>query len=348
MITTGKMSVVFDEEFENIFSQISIPEFHDLGFSYGDSVNIIFDNGKTVNDIPYYSGYYSGVEELMLCGYQGDPHVKLARNCGNPTWFEFEMNDDVKMEIILNEKAKYIETQELFELKYSDSRDDYKSDWAFANFRELKGGNIKEEYFYRSCSPCDNLHMRAAFADNLIKKYHINCVLNLSNSEKKYASFLEKDDFKSYYYDSLYKDNNVLLLLLNVNYRSQDFKVKLVNGLIEMMKREGPVLVHCAEGKDRTGFVCALILALAGANYKDIIDDYMLTYDNYYNITKDNNPKKYDAIIENIYDFLYCLGEDKTKNLEEINLKEGAISFLKKGDMSDADIERLIKYIIKN
>lgn len=41
-----------------------------------------------------------------------------------------------------------------------------------------------------------------------------------------------------------------------------------------------PVIVHCAGGKDRTGIVIALTLALAGVTKEAIIADYMLTADN--------------------------------------------------------------------
>jgi protein-tyrosine phosphatase len=39
----------------------------------------------------------------------------------------------------------------------------------------------------------------------------------------------------------------------------------------------GPVLIHCAAGKDRTGLLAALIHHLAGVADDDIVDDYLLT-----------------------------------------------------------------------
>ncbi|GAB3534741.1 tyrosine-protein phosphatase [Arthrobacter tecti] len=39
---------------------------------------------------------------------------------------------------------------------------------------------------------------------------------------------------------------------------------------------EGAVVVHCAAGRDRTGMVTAVLLALAGVPHEDIADDYAL------------------------------------------------------------------------
>ncbi|KNE81020.1 MULTISPECIES: tyrosine-protein phosphatase [Streptomyces] len=43
--------------------------------------------------------------------------------------------------------------------------------------------------------------------------------------------------------------------------------------------RPGGVLVHCAAGRDRTGLVTLLLLALAGASPADIAADYLLSND---------------------------------------------------------------------
>ncbi|HET6970373.1 MAG TPA: tyrosine-protein phosphatase, partial [Phenylobacterium sp.] len=42
---------------------------------------------------------------------------------------------------------------------------------------------------------------------------------------------------------------------------------------------DGPVLVHCAAGKDRTGIICALTHHVAGVHEDDITADYLLTND---------------------------------------------------------------------
>ena len=46
-----------------------------------------------------------------------------------------------------------------------------------------------------------------------------------------------------------------------------------------LAEAEGPVLIHCAAGKDRTGVLAALTHRLAGVHQDDIIEDYLLTND---------------------------------------------------------------------
>ena len=347
-VTTGAIGVVKDEEFGNVYIDKTIEEFNALGFAFGDSVDIEFDNGKSFKDIPYYSGYYVPVGEMLVCGYPGYPHPVIAENYGAGTWEGFGILEDTKVTVTLNEKAKYSAVQELFALSYSDERKDFDSDIVFANFREVKGGDIKEGMFYRSASPCDDQHNRAACTNALVEQAGIRFVLNLSDNETKYAGYVEAEGFASQYYDSLCREGNVLLLAMNANYRSDAFAKTISEAFLEMTKHDGPVLVHCVEGKDRTGFVCTLLLALSGASAQEIIDDYMITYDNYYGVTKEKKPDKYEAILGNVYDFLYCLcGAEKGADIGSLDLKAGAESYLARGGLTQEQIASIEAYVSK-
>jgi len=45
----------------------------------------------------------------------------------------------------------------------------------------------------------------------------------------------------------------------------------------EVARADGPVLVHCAAGKDRTGIAVALVLRLLGVERDLVLADYILT-----------------------------------------------------------------------
>jgi len=56
-----------------------------------------------------------------------------------------------------------------------------------------------------------------------------------------------------------------------------DASALLVDLVGEVAACEGPALVHCAAGKDRTGIAAALVLRLLGASHDDVVADYLLT-----------------------------------------------------------------------
>lgn len=51
----------------------------------------------------------------------------------------------------------------------------------------------------------------------------------------------------------------------------------IVAALRDATHASGATIVHCAAGKDRTGVVCALALAVAGATRESIVEDYVAT-----------------------------------------------------------------------
>lgn len=58
----------------------------------------------------------------------------------------------------------------------------------------------------------------------------------------------------------------------------QDWLARPLRGIFEaLLDGSGPVVFHCAAGKDRTGFCAAMILGLAGVDEDAILADYALT-----------------------------------------------------------------------
>ncbi len=145
-------------------------------------------------------------------------------------------------------------------------------------------------------------------------------------------------------FTSLRDEGRVALLNLNANYTSDAFAQTLASGLVDLSSNDGPYLIHCVEGKDRTGFVCALLEALCGATYDEMLTDYMITCDNYYGITRKSDPSKYEAISQlNLDNMLaYIAHAEDGADLSSIDYTQGAREYLRAGGMSDEQIDELI------
>ncbi|MBR6349300.1 MAG: tyrosine-protein phosphatase [Lachnospiraceae bacterium] len=354
------LPIIHEPEFGGVYIEMTIEDFNALGFEYGDSVKVVFSNGYVLEDIPYYNGYYVNTGQPLLVGYPGYDYIKAAINNGDDLWDEAELKAMKKEDlwvgasleehdvasVYLNEKGKYLDIQMARDIHYYDERERYPSDEAFANFRMIKMGDIKDRILYRSASPCDNQHSRAPFVNDLIEAAGVNVILDLADTDAKIEKYIEKEDFNSPYFLTIYEKGNVIPIALNMNYRSDDFKGRIIQGFREMTAKEGPYLVHCTEGKDRTGFVCMLIEALAGADYNLIVDDYMITYDNYYEISEEKDPMRYEVIRDNVLsDMINAMIGDADVDVTTADLSAYAAEYLRSGGMTDAEIEAFLARI---
>jgi protein tyrosine/serine phosphatase len=59
---------------------------------------------------------------------------------------------------------------------------------------------------------------------------------------------------------------------------SNNFHKKLKKALQFIIKTDGPWLIHCHVGIDRTGFVSMVLEALMGAAIDEIADDYLISF----------------------------------------------------------------------
>ena len=335
-----------EPKFNGVYIEKTIDEFNALGFEYGDSVDIIFSNGYELRDIPYHSGYYCKTGETLLVAYPEYDYIDVCINNGDSLWVLGKFKDSDTASIIRKEKGKYKSQEKLLNIRYTDERDDYSSDEVFANFRNVKTGNIKDNILYRGASPIDNHHKRAKYVNDLIKKVEIKYDIDLSDTEEDIESHFEKEDFMSEYFKSLYDNGKVCVNPLTKNYKSDTFAKKIVKAMIDMSKNEGPYYIHCVEGKDRTGFLLMVIEGLAGASYEEIVDDYMITYDNYYGVNINSDKEKYDAIKSNyINDMLKYIADDdpytgngtiELKDLDWVNIMG---RYLIKHGMTEEDID---------
>ena len=138
---------------------------------------------------------------------------------------------------------------------------------------------------------------------------------------------------------------------MSAQFKDEGFKKSLAKGLRAMSENSGPYLVHCVEGKDRTGYVMMVLEALLGASYDEIVDDYMITYDNYYGITKSDVLDRYATIKEKNIDLMlhYMIGdEESSQDLARItDYSAYAKSYLLSIGMNENSINRLVQNLSK-
>lgn len=337
-----------DKKFNAVDINVSIERFIEEGFELGDSFDVVFSNGYEFKDIPFYNGYYAKTGHPLIVGYPRSDHLSITRvNTG--LWDEIDAKEGDTITISLNTKGKYLSVQDSLSLQYSNSRLDFSSDNQFINARALKGGNLKENTFFRGASPINNENNRAYYGDQFLKNNNINFVLDLADNEEDVIEYMQDKDFNSPYALKLYEENKIVLLNMAVAFHNDDYKQKLAIGLREMLKNEGPVYIHCTEGKDRTGFVCFILEALAGCTYEEMQADYMKTYENYYGVTKESSSEKYE-IIKEIYFNTFIDTILETEDIDDyskIDYIELAIGYLSSCGLTQNEIFELKKYLLK-
>ncbi|MCQ1060667.1 tyrosine-protein phosphatase [Photobacterium sp. ZSDE20] len=175
----------------------------------------------------------------------------------------------------------------------------FSSDYQFANFRPVIGGKLKPDWLFRSYHPVtpsranhSELKMieptRQEAVMALIEHHQIHSVINLSDNEAVLAdSMLSAPD--SYYkqrwqagsihsvpvsYETVYfmSDRNEAL-----NHDELGFEDGIRRLIAVVAEHEGPYLVHCRLGSDRTGVTCAFFQLLMGASKQEIADNYLKT-----------------------------------------------------------------------
>lgn len=329
--------IILTDDNGNADIDITNTDLLQLGFNYGDSVNIELDNGYTLQDIPFLSGMYVEYGMPMVYGKASKDKVSFIQK-----YKSFVENSEAKVNmsytITLFQANKYSYIEEVGGLIITNNYEDYNDEIKFSNFREVTVGDIKQGRLYRSASPIDNSTNRSGFVTNLALKHNIKTILNIIDKEDAYNELLlEIDDNTKTLIDNV----NVILAPISNDYQAEKNIKNIVNGLNQLINNEYPYLIHCLEGKDRAGYELAIIEALCNASYEQIVDDYMTTYYNFYNITKDSDLEKYNYIKQTNIDAMlkFITGSD---DLNNVDYKKATTKFLTNYGMSEDNINQLI------
>jgi hypothetical protein len=357
-ITIGGLDAnIWMTKYGNVYTDCKAEKFMgDMGFNWGDLVTVEF-LGKTLTlpVIPTYSYVDSGKPAIIVeKGEDGNPtgYVSMAINMGNFAetyelavkhtdedknwyWTAWEgVTYPVEVTFTMAEKDGYRAEYILHELQRTNNRADYPdlTDAEFANFRNVATTGMGKNLLYRGSSPINPELGRSGYADAALKKAGVTVIMNLADSEA---------DAKAYegFADTYYAGQKVIYLNLGVDFTAPEFQAGLADGLRFFAANKGVYYVHCTEGKDRAGFVNALLECLMGAAFNEVVEDYMTTYYNYYGVEPGTD--KYTAIAEsNIIKTLQTAFG--VEDLSKADLQQGAKDYMKAIGLTDAEITSLM------
>lgn len=252
-------------------------------FHYGDVVTVMIAGYDTV-DVPVVANYSDAFPgEFFLYVSEGLNAIDLEARYGQMAEVIGLGRDSkfpIDVVVQMKEKGGYVDHLENLKsltLAYSPESYPDLSIEEFANFRMVRTTGMGEGVLYRSSSPIDPSIYRNAIADSLAALAGVKTFLNLAD-DKRYAE--EYNGFA----ESYYATQNVVYLTVDPTFANTLFKEGLVKGLRYMIEHDGPYLVHCTYGMDRTGFTIAVLEALMGATADEIKADYATTHKNFYNV----------------------------------------------------------------
>ncbi len=252
-------------------------------FHYGDVVTVMIAGYDTV-DVPVVANYSDAFPgEFFLYVSEGLNAINLEARYGQMAEVIGLGRDSkfpIDVVVQMKEKGGYVDHLENLKsltLAYSPESYPDLSIEEFANFRMVRTTGMGEGVLYRSSSPIDPSIYRNAIADSLAALAGVKTFLNLAD-DKQYAE--EYNGFA----ESYYATQNVVYLTVDPTFANTLFKEGFVKGLRYMIEHDGPYLVHCTYGMDRTGFTIAVLEALMGATADEIKADYATTHKNFYNV----------------------------------------------------------------
>ena len=285
-------------------------------FAIGDMLEAEFLNQKV--EMPFCPAY-SFVDSGLPVAIVDEGCVKVAINMGDfatsykvavkttnadKTFFWTfcgSTKETVEITFRLREAKGYYDEYLLRSMEMTNERADYAalSDEEFANFRMITAPQIANGILYRLSSPVDPEINRNTYCDAALKNAGVKTILNLDDQSSELESY-------EGYSDSYYATINHIELNMGMDAAAADYKKTLGEGLRFLLANEGPYAFSCKEGKNRTGFIAALLEALAGADFDSMADDYICSFYNFYGVKKGTTQyaaleKSFAGILQNAF-----------------------------------------------
>ena len=324
-------------KYGNISTDITLNTVLGAGFEVGDILTVNITGLDEALSLPYGTGY-SNVDQgsplalndasagtLAMAINRGDFATTYGLGVKDAETATYTMDAAKTLALSMGEKGGYLEEMEIRELdsKRTNVREDYASDEVFANFRAVTLGDIAEGRLYRTSSPVNPELGRNTYADAFLKEAGVKTVVNLADS---------KETMEGYegYAESCYATLNVIPLNMGVDMYSADAIANLKAALQYMLANEGPYAFHCTEGKDRAGYFAMVLEALMGADLGEIVEDYMLSFENYYHVEYHSEQWTRIAQSNIIKDLMKLTGAETEEALAKADLVKAAETYLEK------------------
>ena len=330
-------NVILDTDFETMNAH---------GMEIGDIITATV--GEKSFCLPIGTAHADVDSGSMLCRFDTeDNEVSLAINMGS---FASEAGVGEKHSIeeapgyrwdvyigevtlALKEKQGYRAEYDARNLTRTNERADYPAltDEEFSNFRAVAATGIREDWLYRSSTPIEPALGRNEYAMAAMEKAGIRAVINLDDSV---------DEMKSYpaYPGSWYSRCAVVNPEMTYDFGTGEFAGKVKQSVLFLLENDGPFLIHCKEGKDRTGILCAILECFAGASAEEVTGDYMLTYANFYGILPGDGA--YDVILSNNLVKTLC-GLYGIDSLDGTDLQKEAADYLLSTGLDETQLHQL-------
>ena len=330
----------------NVMLDTTFDEMKANGIEVGDIITVQVSDQTF--ELPVGTSYTDVDVGCMICRFDTeDNEIALAINMGSfatETGIAQKQTIDedpgyqwnlfvTEVGIALKEKQGYRTEYDARNLTRTNVRTDYAelSDEDFANFRAVKVAGMRENILYRSSSPIDPDLDRCAYVMQAMENAGIRSVINLGDSEADMKAF-------EAFADSTYSKCSILNVEMGYDFTSAEFGEKVKACVLFLIENGGPYLIHCKEGKDRTGMLCAILECFAGASADEVKADYMATYRNFYHV--EQGDETYDIILRNNLVKTLC-ALFGVEDLETANLREKAGSYLNSIGLTEKQLDAL-------
>ncbi len=322
----------------SLILKISKKSLTQAGFKVGDLVRVTIKKPKREYLVPIWKKDLGWGKTSLDISSSKVKLIRFKRNLARREGISKAKAKGAKVTITLAKKGGYSLPD------VTDDISDYGNDEErFANFRAVATGDIAPHTLYRSYSPISDHSQfggRTRIVNSLMQREGIRTVLSLNMDEGSLSQYLNTGICD--YYRSLHDAGGISAIrIVGNDISAKEFREPLATHLRFMINHEGPYLVHCAIGRDRTGFVIGLLEALMGAGYDEIAEDYAITYRNYYNVKKNSILDTYfktyfdDNIVE-------WTGGKGYIDVHTTDLKKAAENYLKnKLKLSEEEITKI-------